>query len=494
MNFCNKEIEKKMNDKWYVARKRHIPCLWPAHTYWGWPVHLFFGMPTTGKVLSVWQQGDYVVLFDRQKTWIDFGWAVVQKVLKECRNHKSFRMKGIRAGENVLVFCKKFAKKSSKASVDDYIKFLDGFKKKYSFIMRHNMHYWVMGSPVIEYMIKQDLAERTPEEVEEIFHIMSMPIESSYSKKIEQEMAVIVRVASVKGVDSKGVEKLIKKFSKKYFWFPYEYIGPAIWDEPAVRKIIEANIKSGKNVDVGDLENTEEMQLVRISRFGLSDKTIKMFQILQTLTLMADDRKRYNAEICYFLNGVIFSNLADKLGVSRSEALYVNQDLLRVFKKDKELFLKRLKSRTEMLVEVIEDGNSLWYEGVDDGNKILESLDVCLTVNHDAKEVSGQSAFKGRVIGRARVLKTSQVDDFVDGDIIITGMTTPDFVPLIKRAGAIVTDEGGITCHAAIVAREMKKPCVIGTKIATKVLRDGDLVEVDADNGVVKIINNGGQS
>jgi pyruvate,water dikinase len=51
-----------------------------------------------------------------------------------------------------------------------------------------------------------------------------------------------------------------------------------------------------------------------------------------------------------------------------------------------------------------------------------------------------------------------------------------------------VTDEGGVTCHAAIVAREMKKPCIIGTKIATKVLKDGDLVEVDANKGVVKIL------
>ncbi len=58
----------------------------------------------------------------------------------------------------------------------------------------------------------------------------------------------------------------------------------------------------------------------------------------------------------------------------------------------------------------------------------------------------------------------------------------------MKRAAAFVTDEGGITCHAAIVAREMKKPCVIGTKIATQIFKDGDMVEVDAQRGVVRII------
>ena len=67
-------------------------------------------------------------------------------------------------------------------------------------------------------------------------------------------------------------------------------------------------------------------------------------------------------------------------------------------------------------------------------------------------------------------------------------MTTPDFVPAMEKAAAIVTDRGGILCHAAIVSREMSKPCIIGTKIATKVLKDGDLVEVDADKGVVRKI------
>jgi len=56
----------------------------------------------------------------------------------------------------------------------------------------------------------------------------------------------------------------------------------------------------------------------------------------------------------------------------------------------------------------------------------------------------------------------------------------------MKKAVAFVTDEGGITCHAAIISREMKKPCIIGTKIATRALKDGDLVEVDANKGVVR--------
>ena len=72
------------------------------------------------------------------------------------------------------------------------------------------------------------------------------------------------------------------------------------------------------------------------------------------------------------------------------------------------------------------------------------------------------------------------------GDILITFMTNPAFVTAMDKAAAFVTNEGGILCHAAILAREMNKPCVIGTKIATKVFKDGDIVEVDAEKGVVR--------
>lgn len=87
------------------------------------------------------------------------------------------------------------------------------------------------------------------------------------------------------------------------------------------------------------------------------------------------------------------------------------------------------------------------------------------------------------------ILSSKDFYKFNPGDILVTTMTSVDFVPIMGKAAAFVTNEGGITSHASIVAREMNKPCIIGTKIATKVFKDGDLVEVDADKGVVRIIN-----
>ena len=110
-------------------------------------------------------------------------------------------------------------------------------------------------------------------------------------------------------------------------------------------------------------------------------------------------------------------------------------------------------------------------------------------IKKEIKEIKGSTACRGHVKGIVHIIRfENQINDFKKGEVLVTEMTNPDFVPAIKKAAAIITDEGGIMCHAAIVAREMNKPCIIGTKIVTTVLKNGDLVEVDADRGVVKIL------
>ena len=101
----------------------------------------------------------------------------------------------------------------------------------------------------------------------------------------------------------------------------------------------------------------------------------------------------------------------------------------------------------------------------------------------------GSPASPGYAKGMVNNIPTFDIEKmnlFKKGEILVTRMTTPQFIGAIKLTSAIITDEGGITCHAAIVSRELGIPCIIGTKLATKVLKDGDKVDVDADNGVVR--------
>jgi pyruvate, water dikinase len=100
--------------------------------------------------------------------------------------------------------------------------------------------------------------------------------------------------------------------------------------------------------------------------------------------------------------------------------------------------------------------------------------------------LKGETASAGAASGPVRlVLDPSELSKVEKGDILVTGMTTPDMVPAMQRASAIVTNEGGMTCHAAIVSRELGIPCVVGTDHATDVLRDRQMITVHASKGVV---------
>ncbi len=120
------------------------------------------------------------------------------------------------------------------------------------------------------------------------------------------------------------------------------------------------------------------------------------------------------------------------------------------------------------------------------------NLSLEKVVIENQEEIKGSIAYTGRVIGKVRkIVSFKDMGSFQVGEILVTEMTNPDYLPIMKIAVAVVTDEGGSTCHAAIASRELKIPCIVGTKVATQALNDGDEVEVDADIGIVRILSRG---
>ncbi len=106
------------------------------------------------------------------------------------------------------------------------------------------------------------------------------------------------------------------------------------------------------------------------------------------------------------------------------------------------------------------------------------------------KEVTGTTAMVGYATGKVRIVNTvSNMKRMKEGDILVSNATYPSLVPAMKKAAAIITDLGGITSHAAIISRELGIPCVVGTKVATQLLKNGDMVEVCADTGMIKKLN-----
>ncbi len=104
-------------------------------------------------------------------------------------------------------------------------------------------------------------------------------------------------------------------------------------------------------------------------------------------------------------------------------------------------------------------------------------------------ELEGISIYKGNVTAKAYLISNmGKCNTPAYKYIVVASMTHPDLMSLLKRSAGIITDEGGILCHAAIIARELKKPCIIGTKFATKVFKNGDMLELNADKGIIKKI------
>lgn len=119
--------------------------------------------------------------------------------------------------------------------------------------------------------------------------------------------------------------------------------------------------------------------------------------------------------------------------------------------------------------------------------KAQEEIQKRMEHERSAGELHGTVAVRGKAMGRVVVVNhEGEAAKIRNGDILIARYTTPNLTPYMRKCAAFVTDEGGLTSHAAIIARELKKPCVIGTKNATQVLKDGDLVEVDANTGIVR--------
>lgn len=131
------------------------------------------------------------------------------------------------------------------------------------------------------------------------------------------------------------------------------------------------------------------------------------------------------------------------------------------------------------------DSRGIWFI---DYNRLLGDMYASATPagNADAL-VTGRCGSPGKTTGTVIIIEPDELADaqLSEGDVLVCKMTSPDYVPLMQQAGAIVTDLGGVLSHAAIIARELKKPCVTGTKSATATLKNGQRVVVDATNGVV---------
>ena len=195
--------------------------------------------------------------------------------------------------------------------------------------------------------------------------------------------------------------------------------------------------------------------------------------------------RRYAQIYAIYRMQPILNEIAKRLKISIMQARFMlTSEVGEALTGKKKVNKKELASRTRFCVHFTEKGG----ETVLTGKQARDLAKKAETAEHEeVSELSGQCGCVGQGQGEVKIIiRSSDMDKMKKGDVLVSIATDPDIVPAMKKASAIVTEQGGVTSHAAIVSRELNIPCVIGTKIATKVLKDGDLVEVDATKGVVK--------
>jgi phosphohistidine swiveling domain-containing protein len=159
--------------------------------------------------------------------------------------------------------------------------------------------------------------------------------------------------------------------------------------------------------------------------------------------------------------------------------------------------LKSIMKSANLLKEVQKRKRDCTFYDDFENNQLVFHYDenIIQEVNLPQKKIPKHNFLKGTIackgVGKGRVSIVNTTDDlhkFQEGDVLVSFNTTPELVPCMKKASAIVTNEGGLACHAAVTSRELGVPCIIGTKVATDMFKDGDMVEVDANEGIIRKI------
>ncbi len=343
----------------------------------------------------------------------------------------------------------------------------------------------------------------------EAFSILTTPAQESMAQAEEKEMYAILKFiqennaalkvfsnknresieSNLVKIDKKLRNKIINHF-KKWRWMPYTYVGPAynldyyldIWSSLLKQK-------SDPDEEIKKLELAKKETLIRraglIKDLYLSQKEKAIFDLAAEIVWLKGLRKEVSFFGFYVIDKVL-KEMGKRAGFSLMQMKYVAFNEMKNFEN---FSSDELNSRIKFSVIYSKSGKFKIFNGKK-AKDFLKKQNFEKIILKDSGELKGTCAYVGRARGAVKIINTpEEMGKMQKGDIMVAHTTFPSLVPAMKKAAAIVTDDGGITCHAAIVARELRTPCIVGTKNATYILKDGDKVEVDAEKGIIKKVN-----
>ncbi|MBV9349753.1 MAG: hypothetical protein JO026_03305 [Patescibacteria group bacterium] len=313
---------------------------------------------------------------------------------------------------------------------------------------------------------------------------LTSPLRQSYISEYEDLVAEL----ALKNFSGLDIRDDINAVLDRFAWVHYTAQGDPLTREDVLEKIRSwgsaANARSfldEQNERIRDLRRRRR-QLKKELR--LSKHEASLFDIGADIVFIKFFRKGIFSEAYYSVE-FLFAEIGRRIGISRSHVanMFPNEVLAALAFGTFPAGL--IEARLKESCIFAQRGRTY---PIDKNAKA--AYDKALAKGKEPSGIRGQVAFAGRAQGKAKIINVpADMKKMVDGDVLVSRSTNPSLISAMHIASAFITDIGGLTCHAAIVARELKKPCIVGTKTATKVINDGDLLEVDADNGIVKILS-----
>ncbi len=333
-------------------------------------------------------------------------------------------------------------------------------------------------------------------EQKNFFQIATRLYEDEEIKKMFQNETIEEISAGLKKYPEE--DSLFEKHTQKYEWINTEYVSGG-WSR---EKWIESFKKAIVTEDASPKEKLEELianfNSLNTQRQKIINELNPPKDVLHAIDSLAEFIAMRDWTKGYFTRSLLSYNklldeIASRLKVTRDDLLsYSYTELEQSIKSGKTIAKEEIEERKQNgFIIKIKQGKFDLVTGKDQIKKTINDEDISGPFEKiiNTTEFKGLSASPGKIKARARVLEdASKVSQLQEGEILVTYMTTIEFIPAFRKAAAVITDEGGMSCHAAIISREFKLPCIVGTKVATRVVQTGDMLEVDAGKGTVKIL------
>jgi phosphohistidine swiveling domain-containing protein len=430
---------------------------------------------------------------------------VAESILKALVERPNF---GRELDKNILVWSKKliiFAQRISKLPLEKYSnKQLWGLYSQHHQI--HTKLYTYGWLPVSVDMFHNNFTNKlksylysvcdSKDEAEKAFQVLTTPSRKTIVAQERKDFLAIYNKYKNFLKAKTSTDKLkneLAKHAEKWGHLGYIYAGNVepfgvshylkeLWD------LAETGVDSKKLLmkESEQLKIAKQKQLKLYEELKITSQYRRLFETAQAFALSKLVRRHAQLLDLYLLHKSLLAEIAKRLGISRYQVQFMLKDEVRVALIDGKINQLELTQRLKHCVFYVEHNFEKVYLG--EIEKKIRST-IHHKIDKNINELTGQTAQPGYAKGRVKIiLRAKDMVKFNQGDILVSIATDPDVVPAMKKAGAIVTEQGGITSHAAIVSRELGTPCIIGTKIATQIFKDGDMVEVDANKGIVRKI------